>query len=248
MSGLSPGVAMRLRVRFTKVGKIRFLGHRDVARAWERAIRRVQLPVAHTEGFSPRPKVHFGLALPTGYESVAEYIDIDLREEVSLASTPAALTGALPVGIDVTGVAVVNGGGSLQSTVEASTWTVLVDAVGDEVLAAAVDALLAADEVPVTIVRKGAEIVENLRPMVEELRIVGAGEGVVELQTTLACQPRSVRPTEVLTAMGAWTGEIAGQLIERRVRRDEQWMNVDGVRRPPVPAAAPSLAGAAAPA
>ena len=70
---------MRLRVRFTKLGKVRYTSHRDVARIWERAIRRVGLPVVYTEGFSPRPKVSFGLALPTGYESVGEYLDISVH-------------------------------------------------------------------------------------------------------------------------------------------------------------------------
>ena len=54
---------MRVRLRFTKQGKVRFTSHRDVARTWERVLRRAGLPVASTEGFSPRPKVHFGLAL-----------------------------------------------------------------------------------------------------------------------------------------------------------------------------------------
>ena len=52
---------MRVRLRFTKVGKIRWTSHRDVARMWERAIRRAGLPVAYSAGFSPRPRLHFGL-------------------------------------------------------------------------------------------------------------------------------------------------------------------------------------------
>ena len=63
---------MKLRVRATKVGKVRFTSHRDAARLWERAMRRANLPVAATEGFTPRPKLSFGLALPTGAESIAE--------------------------------------------------------------------------------------------------------------------------------------------------------------------------------
>ncbi len=69
---------MRVRIRFSKLGKVRWTSHRDVARMWERAFRRVGLPVAYTSGFSPRPKVSFGLALPTGHESVAEYLDVEL--------------------------------------------------------------------------------------------------------------------------------------------------------------------------
>ena len=69
---------MRLRVRFSKTGKIRFIGHRDVARVTERAVRKVGLPVAYSEGFSPRMRMSFGLALPTGYESDGEYVELPL--------------------------------------------------------------------------------------------------------------------------------------------------------------------------
>ena len=71
----------KILVRFSKAGKVRFTSHRDVARIWERALRRVALPVAYSEGFSPRPKVSYGLALPTGYESAGEYFDVELDRE-----------------------------------------------------------------------------------------------------------------------------------------------------------------------
>jgi len=71
---------IKLRIRATKLGKVRFTSHRDAARLWERALRRADLPVAASEGFTPRPKISFGLALPTGAESTAEYVDVDLRE------------------------------------------------------------------------------------------------------------------------------------------------------------------------
>src|SRR6059036_543842 len=71
MDGDERGSEMRVRVRFNKLGKVRWTSHRDVARMWERAFRRARLPVAYTGGFSPRPKVSFGLALPTGCESEA---------------------------------------------------------------------------------------------------------------------------------------------------------------------------------
>src|SRR5205823_8369418 len=94
--------AMRLRVRFSKLGKIRWTSHRDVARMWERAFHRTALPLAYTQGFSPRPKVSFGLALPTGHESVAEYLDFKLASlDVEIATLPARVTPALPAGIDV---------------------------------------------------------------------------------------------------------------------------------------------------
>ena len=92
-----------IRLRFTKQGKVRFVSHRDVARAVERAIRIEALPVAFTQGFSPRPKVSFGLALAVGHESRAEYLDLELRDPIDPAELPAALSAALPDGLDVTG-------------------------------------------------------------------------------------------------------------------------------------------------
>lgn len=71
---------MRVRIRFSKTGKIRWTSHRDIARVSERVIRRAGLPVAYSQGFSPHPKLHFGLALSTGHESLAEFVDIDLDD------------------------------------------------------------------------------------------------------------------------------------------------------------------------
>src|SRR5204863_3280661 len=116
---------VRLRARFSKLGKVRFTSHRDVARMWERALRRAVLPVAYTEGFSPRPKLHFGLALGTGHESLAEYLDIDLREEPDLTTLPEQLSTQLPVGIDVTAaVPLAPGSPSLQEDVTSCTWRI----------------------------------------------------------------------------------------------------------------------------
>jgi len=115
----------RLRLRFTKAGKIRWTSHRDVARMWERAFRRVGLPLAYSAGFSPRPKVSFGLALPTGHESAAEYLDLDLN--VSVVDVDVMifdLTAALPGGVTVTAGAVIDPATpSLQASVVSCTWT-----------------------------------------------------------------------------------------------------------------------------
>src|SRR5256885_7991526 len=118
---------MKVRVRFNKLGKIRWTSHGDVARMWERAFRRVSLPLAYTEGFSPRPKVSFGLALSTGHESAAEYLDFELADGASVEAVtlPALLTPALPTGIDVLVAAVVDDRApSLQEDVTSCTWSI----------------------------------------------------------------------------------------------------------------------------
>jgi radical SAM-linked protein len=159
---------MRVRFRFTKQGKIRFTSHRDVARLWERALRRSGLPVASTEGFSPRPKMHFGLALSTGHESLGEYLDIDFREPdaatIDLGQLPALLSPVLPVGLEVTNAEPIERSlASLQEAVVSCTWRIEVPDVAPDQLRAAVDGLLAADTLPVTRERKGKPVTDDIR-------------------------------------------------------------------------------------
>src|SRR5579859_3882675 len=114
-----------VRLRYTKRGKVRWISHRDVARALERAFRITKLPLAFTEGFSPRPKVSFGLALSTGHESEAEYLDLVLTDEIDLEPPTESLTEALPEGMAVTGaVPLVERAPALQEAVTAVVWRV----------------------------------------------------------------------------------------------------------------------------
>ena len=237
---------VRLRIRFSKLGKIRWTSHRDLARMWERAFRRVGLPLAYSEGFSPRPKVSFGLALPTGHESVAEYLDVELTgfdgpafeppgpSGDPLAGLPERLSAALPVGVDATAVAMLPAGSpSLQEDVASCSWRWTAapaegtDPITAEGMAARVERVLAAPEVEVARTRKGTEVVEDIRPGILGLEVVEeSAEGVV-LVAELAAAPRAVRPADVLVALGPG-------LEERHVRRTSQWILRHGARQEPL--------------
>jgi radical SAM-linked protein len=221
---------VKVRIRFSKLGKIRWTSHRDVARMWERAFRRVQLPLAYSEGFSPRPKVSFGLALPTGYESVAEYLDVELRDSVELSTLAGRLSDALPIGVDATAVAAVSPRArSLQEEVTSCSWrwlAALPDA-GERV-----EALMASPSAVVTRTRKGVEVTEDIRGSIIALQLIGpADSGPPQegwwLEGELASQPRSVRPTEVMTA-------LSPGVEEQLVRRTHQWILRDGARLEPL--------------
>ena len=240
---------IRLRLRFTKLGKIRWTSHRDVARMWERAFRRVQLPLAYSEGFSPRPKVSFGLALPTGHESVAEFLDVELTGldgpaferppsgVTALDGLAARLSAALPVGVDATAVAVLAPGSpSLQEDVASCSWRWTAapaegtDPASAADLAARVEQVMGAPTVEVVRTRKGAEVVEDIRPGILSLEVVEESTEGVVLTAELAATPRAVRPAEVLTALGPG-------LEERHVRRTSQWILRHGARQEPLTAA-----------
>ena len=230
---------MRVRFRFTKLGKVRFTSHRDVARLWERALRRATLPVASTEGFSPRPKVHFGLALSTGHESMGEYLDVDFREALDVDPLPDLLTPLLPPGLAVERAAPIERSAtSLQEAVVSCTWRIEVPGVDPAVVDGAAGALLAADTVPVVRERKGRPVHDDLRPAVTALALdrftaPGAdGPAAPVLTAELATQPRGVRPSELMEALAGFAGR---PLDEGRVCRTHQWIELDGARREPLP-------------
>ena len=105
----TPGqVSATLRVRFGRTGVVRFTSQLDLTRLWMRVVRRAGLPVAMTSGHVTRPRVRFGPALPLGFESTGEYIDI-LLLDLSVAETCSELGGFLPDGFSVTGARLVEG-------------------------------------------------------------------------------------------------------------------------------------------
>src|SRR5947199_2978103 len=102
----APPTVVRIRLRFAKRGRLRFLSHRDIARSFERAVRRAGLPVAHSHGFNPHPRLSWMGAAPTGSASEAEYVEIGLTRLVDPRELLAALDAALPDGPDVLAAAV----------------------------------------------------------------------------------------------------------------------------------------------
>lgn len=229
-------VRTRVRIRFSKLGKVRFTSHRDTARIWERALRRAELPVAYTEGFAPRPRVSFGLALSTGHESLGEYLDVDLDQPVGVDDGPelvARLDPALPVGFTAQGATVVEPGtASLQEAVHACTWRMEVTGAAQGVVGAAVEQLLDADHLVVTRERKGTDVTEDLRPALLALAVAGPTPSGTELVAELATQPRALRPGDVLDAI---VERVPGA-APGRVCRTHQWLDAQGDRREPVPA------------
>jgi radical SAM-linked protein len=225
----------RVRIRFSKLGKVRFTSHRDTARIWERALRRVEAPVAYTEGFSPRPRLSFGLALSTGHESLGEYLDVDLHAgdgELDVDGLTARLDPALPVGFTAQGAAVVAPGTpSLQEAVTSCSWRMEVTGADQGVVGAAVERMLDADHLVVTRERKGKDVTTDLRPALLELALAGPTPSGTELVAELATQPNALRPGDVLDALSSEVSGAAGG----RVCRTHQWLDAGG-RREPLPA------------
>ena len=94
--------AMRMRLTFSKGPSLRFIGHLDLARAWERALRRADLPVAWTQGFTPRVRLAFAAPLSLGTVALREFVDVFFTESIAPDEVLSRLGAQLPPGCALT--------------------------------------------------------------------------------------------------------------------------------------------------
>lgn len=192
---------MRIRVNFAKTSAMRFTGHLDLFRTWERTIRRAGLPLAYSQGFNPHPKMALACALPLGFTSQAEMIDIWLEEDLELESVRAALEKAAPPGIQIQLIEEVDARlPALQTVVDSAEYEItLLEACPklDERL----EALLASETLPRQ--RRGKDY--DLRPLIGSVEILenDPRSGFPRMQAVLAAREAATgRPEELLEALG----------------------------------------------
>lgn len=200
---------MRARITFSKTGSLRYIGHLDLHTLWERAARRAALPLAYSQGFHPQPKINFASALPLGFSSRAEILDMRLQSEVDLVELPQRLQNALPAGITILEVHNVDEAEpALQMQVTAAEYEVtLLKAADDAQLQDGISRLISAAELRRA--RRGKPY--DLRPLIHELQLVVAGEtagGKKILMRLSAREAATGRPEEVLDEMGVAVSDV----------------------------------------
>ncbi len=204
--------------------------------------------MVYSQGFSPRPKLAFGLALPTGYESLAEYLDIELADDQGLAlevaDIAARISKMLPQGMVVTQAEVIDKkAASLQQAVRSCSWQIDIVGVAVNTVASAIAQALKAETLVVNQERKGKTIATDIRPALLNIEIkelneaAGEANSMVRLVAELATQPRSLRVSEFLAALNP-------PLYTQRVCRLQQWTkneNDDSERSDPLRADSSAL-------
>ena len=191
---------MRVRITFTKQGPLRYIGHLDLHRVWERAMRRAELPLSYSQGFHPQPKISLAAALPLGFSSRAEVLDVRLNEEIPTEEISARLKDSLPPNIQVTNVEEVDEKlPALQTTVLSAAYDVhLTEAVDGSDLKRKVESLMMTE----SLIRERRGKTYDLRPLIEMMSVITNANGKVWLKLTLAAREGATgRPEEVLSAL-----------------------------------------------
>jgi radical SAM-linked protein len=203
----------RIRLRYTKRGRLRFTSHRDFQRAFERALRRAGAPMAYSAGFTPHPKVSYANAAPTGTASEAEYLEIALAEHRDPETLRALLDTSMPDGLDIVDAVEVRTG-DFADRLQASTWEIRLDGVTVETAGAAVAAFLAAPSVEVRRQTKKGVRTFDARAAVARLEAApGPSDGPGEracaiLRLVVRHLTPAVRPDDVLSGLRA-TADLA---------------------------------------
>ncbi|HOU23789.1 MAG: hypothetical protein BWY10_02224 [Chloroflexi bacterium ADurb.Bin180] len=194
----------RLRIVFAKQAELRYISHLDLMRAWERALRRARLPVAHTQGFNPRPRLLFAAALAVGWTGSAELLDLFLEQRVDLRLAARALLVQLPPGLEVSSITEVDLTlPSLPAQVSAAEYRIeLAPGPSAAELGERVARLLAATSLPRRRERPDGVRSYDLRPLVQELR-GGLENGCPLLWARLQADGTATgRPDELVDELG----------------------------------------------
>lgn len=209
----------RVRIRFSKTGEMRFLGHLDLVTLFSRALRRAEIPFSFSNGFHPLPRVVFGEAIPVGLESLDEYVDVDLERFLSPPIILKGLERALPDGIKPLAVelipvdspsisSIIKGGKYLVSFGKFSSLRSKLCRVGSsngvnkirhkDELIEKIEEFLEKEEIIFTRKRLKGEKIFNIRPFVKS---VSVNEDKDILMTLEKIDERIVRPSDVIQCL-----------------------------------------------
>jgi len=192
-------------VQYQKTGLLRYLGHLDLAKAFDRAVRRARIPVKYTQGYSPRAQISFPPPLPVGVEGLAELCAVELQEAAEARDIYVALAPELR-SFRIAEVEV-------RRRARRSLWTELKAAgyqavpdfaedVDEAVMQQAVAQLLGADEIAVERKTKRRTRCVNIRPHIYRLRAAG---DMIDMVLGVT-EETLVKPDEVLTALARAMG------------------------------------------
>jgi radical SAM-linked protein len=179
---------------------MQFVGHLDLHHSWERTFRRSGLPLAYTQGFHPQPRINLACALPLGFTSQCEMIDVWLEENFSLDQIQEALAAALPPGLSVHAIEVIDPQApALQTQVNSTIYIItFLDKIPD--LDERLHRMISAEHLP----RQRRSKPYDLRPLIEALSTLSRdefGQDIIRVQLA-AREAATGRPEELLDELG----------------------------------------------
>ena len=195
----------RLCVTFGRGEELKYISHLDLMRLWQRTLRRAEIPLAYSQGFSPHPRLSLAAPLAIGVTSSAEKMDLQLERRVSPHFFLKTVTEQLPNGIDISEVVETSPKSpSLQSQVSSAKYNVVIDSdKGQEEIEEAILSLLAKESLPWQHTRNKEIRKYDLRQLIDDLWLVEWHPSECTLGMQLRCDNKGAgRPEQVTVALG----------------------------------------------
>ena len=175
----------RVRLTYRKIGDARYIGHLDVARFWERVFRRVNLPLAYTQGYNPQPRIQFASALPVGVAGSNELVDMLLAERISPQNWLEPIAHNLPPGFGIKDLQEIPLKlPAMQALLRAAIYRACWQDIDEKIVSDRITDLLTQTEIILPHSKKPNKH-SNLRPRIHQISIIASKEGQVCIRMNL---------------------------------------------------------------
>ncbi len=199
---------MRMIIAFEKTERVRHLGHLDLMRAMQRALRRSGLPIRYSQGFNPHVVLSFASPLPVGASGCMELMDVALDAEMEEAVFLAAFAKAVPPSLPVSAVrAVDERHPKLMAQLTSAAWeTRMEPSAAARQMTDAIPALLARETIDAIRKSKRGETPCDIRPMLYALSSREEADAVVITMQTALTEAATLKPDLLLSALAKQAG------------------------------------------
>ena len=192
-----------IRTKFNKEGDMIYISHLDLQQLLQRAFRRAEIDLVHSQGFNPHPKISYGNALALGTESQGEYFDVEIVDEsITIDEYLTKMNGQLPEGIKfIKAMEITKETPSLASTIEYGEYIFTIElekSLTKEFAKSQLLEFMSNEEIMITKRNKKGKIVEsNIRPMIKQFDILDLQDNLITIEATIATGSKANLNTNV---------------------------------------------------
>lgn len=196
------------RLLFEKTGSAVWMSHLDLMRLFQRAFKRADFPLKHTQGFNPRPSVSIALPLSVGIESRCELLDFELDgSNASCEEIMDRLNKKLVEGVKV--LSVYEQGRKIRDlSLLRCLVTMEYDNGVTEDIRAAIQDIFRRETVTVPKKTKSGIQTQNIIPMIRNLSVSLVGENALEIDALICCQNPTLNPVQIPLAVELYLPEL----------------------------------------
>lgn len=180
-----------IRTKFNKEGDMIYISHLDLQQLLQRAFRRAEIELVHSQGYNPHPKISYGNALALGTESQGEYVDVEIEDDLSVEQYLKRMNEQLPKGIEfITAMEITKQTPSLASTIEFGEYIYTIELqkpLTKEFIKSKILDFMSQDEIIITKKNKKGKLVESdIRPMIRQFDILDLTEDTLTIEAMIA--------------------------------------------------------------